>query len=399
MWKLVLADDEPKIRRGIEGLIKWSDYDIEIVGEAEDGEIALEVIKNTNPDIILLDINMPFLNGLELIEKVHEFNEDVIVIIISGYDDFYYAQKALKLSVFDYILKPIKKMDLDEIILKATNELKKRGKQKDYLHWTSRHFDRNMDYFKETFFSQWLSNKLTDEEVIKELNFFGINFSENIGIIIIKVVDKFGSNMVDKKWDKQLLDFAIQNIANEDFKCSNTKFITMDDNKNVVIVMDINLIPEWIKYGRELQNKIDSYLKFHVIIEQRNVSDGILDVKNVYKNMIENIEKKSKYSKLVLLTIKYIDSKYYLNHLSVNDVSKAFEVSPSYLSKLLKKETGFSLIDYITNTRIKKAMCIMEDPTIKIYDVAELVGYSNQHYFCRAFKKIVGISPTEYQRR
>lgn len=99
-----------------------------------------------------------------------------------------------------------------------------------------------------------------------------------------------------------------------------------------------------------------------------------------------------------MLAIKYIEDNYYSNDLSVNDISDKLEVTSSYLSKLLKKETGLSFIDYLTNVRIKKAMCIMEDPSIKIYDVAELVGYSNQHYFCRAFKKVVGISPTEFKR-
>jgi len=98
------------------------------------------------------------------------------------------------------------------------------------------------------------------------------------------------------------------------------------------------------------------------------------------------------------LAIKYIGENYYLNDLNINDISDKLEVTSSYLSKLLKKETGVSFIDYLTNIRVKKAMYIMEDPTVKIYDVAELVGYSNQHYFCRAFKRVVGFSPTEYKR-
>lgn len=99
MWKLVIADDEPKIRRGIENILNWSEFGIEIVGQAEDGEIALEIIKENRPDIILLDINMPFLNGLDLLQKLKEIGNSGIVIIISGYDDFSYAQKALQYNV------------------------------------------------------------------------------------------------------------------------------------------------------------------------------------------------------------------------------------------------------------------------------------------------------------
>lgn len=89
---------------------------------------------------------------------------------------------------------------------------------------------------------------------------------------------------------------------------------------------------------------------------------------------------------MVLLAIKYIEDNYYSNELSINYISNKLEVTSSYLSKLLKKETGLSFIDYLTKIRIEKAMYIMEDPAVKIYDVAELVGYSNQHYFVELLK-------------
>lgn len=113
---------------------------------------------------------------------------------------------------------------------------------------------------------------------------------------------------------------------------------------------------------------------------------------------MNRVNEKKKCSSMVLLAIKYIEDNYYSNELSINYISNKLEVTSSYLSKLLKKETGLSFIDYLTKIRIEKAMYIMEDPAVKIYDVAELVGYSNQHYFCRAFKKVVGVSPTEYKR-
>src|SRR5471030_1021752 len=125
MWKLVIADDEPKIRRGIEGILDWNDFNIDIVGEAEDGELALEVIQEKKPDIILLDINMPFLSGLNLLERLKDINNKSIVIIISGYDDFSYAQKALRFNVFDYILKPVNKKSMEDIITKAVYKLNK----------------------------------------------------------------------------------------------------------------------------------------------------------------------------------------------------------------------------------------------------------------------------------
>ena len=398
MWKMVIADDEPKIRRGIENVLNWHEFNIEIVGEAEDGELALDEIKEKKPDIILLDINMPFLNGLNLLQKLQEINNNSIVIIISGYDDFSYAQRALQFNVFDYILKPVNKKNMEEIIAKAVYKLNEIEKENNYLGWINKQLNENMEALKKTFFSEWLSNKLTDEEVLKQLQFFNIDFSENIGVMVIKLLDKPNIEIIDKKWNTELLQFAIINLLSDKCKGANMKFIFTDDKKNVVLVSKIDEIPEWITLGNELEVEISQYLKCHIIIEQANISNGILSIKDVYLKIINSVNEKKKCSPMALLIIKYIEENYYSNDLNINDISDKLEVTSSYLSKLLKKETGLSFIDYLTNIRIKKAMYIMEDPMIKIYDVAELVGYSNQHYFCRAFKRVVGFSPTEYKR-
>lgn len=398
MWKLIVADDEPKIRRGIENLLNWHDFNVEIVGEAEDGEIALEVITEKKPDIILLDINMPFLNGLNLLEKLKEINNKSIVIIISGYDDFHYAQKALQFNVFDYILKPVSKKNMEEIILKAVNKLDAMEKENNYLKWVNKQLNENMDTLKKNFFSEWLNNKLSDDEVLKEMKFFNIDFGNSIGLIVLKLFDKLNIEIVDKKWNSELLRFAIINLLSDEFKEINVEFIFDDDRKNIIVVTNMVNMLEWINIGKKLEAEIFKYLKCNVIIEQASVTGGVLKIKDVYLSMINKVEEKKKCSPMVILTVKYIEENYYLNDLNINSISEKLEVTSSYLSKLLKKETGLSFIDYLTDIRIKKAMYIMEDPTVKIYDVAELVGYSNQHYFCRAFKKVVGMSPTEYKR-
>lgn len=399
MWRLVVADDEPKIRRGIENVLNWKEFNIEIVGEAEDGEIALEVIKEKKPDIIFLDINMPFLNGLNLLQKLKDIHNNSIVIIISGYDDFSYAQKALQFNVFDYILKPVNKKKMEEIIVKAVDKLNEIKKENNHLEWIKKQINENINVLKKNFFSEWLNNKLSDEEVLKEMEFFNIKFEESIGIIVVRLIDKLNIEIVDKKWNAELLEFAVENLLEEKFKQLNIKFIFNDDKKNIVLISTIDEMIEWITITDKLDMEIQKYLKCNVIVEQANVSNGILNIKNAYLKIINSVEEKKKCSHMVLLTIKYIEENYYLNDLNISNISDKLEVTSSYLSKLLKKETGLSFIDYLTNIRIKKAMYIMEDPTIKIYDVAELVGYSNQHYFCRAFKKVVGVSPTEYKRR
>ena len=105
-YRALVADDEPMIRRGICSFLGSND-DFEVVAEAEDGEIALEKAKTTAIDVFFVDINMPFLNGLDFIKELKKLYPEALVVIITGYDLFSYARKAVGLGVFDYVLKPL----------------------------------------------------------------------------------------------------------------------------------------------------------------------------------------------------------------------------------------------------------------------------------------------------
>ena len=111
-WKILIADDEPKIRRGLHAQIDRLSLPCEVCAEAEDGEIALEAAERLRPDILLVDINMPFVNGLDFIEALRRTRADARVILITGYEEFEYARRALELDVHAYLLKPI---DVEEL--------------------------------------------------------------------------------------------------------------------------------------------------------------------------------------------------------------------------------------------------------------------------------------------
>lgn len=125
MLKLMIADDELTIRNGLSKLIKSYNLNLDLVGLASDGEKALELMKETKADIICVDINMPFINGLELIEHINVLNPYAKIIIISGYDSFEFAQKAISLNVFSYLLKPIDRHELKKVLEDAITEHKK----------------------------------------------------------------------------------------------------------------------------------------------------------------------------------------------------------------------------------------------------------------------------------
>ena len=134
MYKVLIADDEDIIRRGLAGMVS-EHPSLQVTAMAEDGEIALEKVKESHPDLMLVDINMPFLDGFEFIEETKKILPEVVIIIITGYDDFEFVQKALQLGAADYVLKPIMEEPFFAVLDKAVSRLDRLEKSKRFMHW------------------------------------------------------------------------------------------------------------------------------------------------------------------------------------------------------------------------------------------------------------------------
>jgi len=129
MYKLLIVDDEPIIRHGIRRFVNFKELSITEVYEASNGNEALKQYCEYIPDIVLLDIRMPKLNGLEFAKKIKNMNENVLIAIITGYDYYEYVVTALKIGIDDYILKPVSKTDIQELLSKLVSKLKLRLKK------------------------------------------------------------------------------------------------------------------------------------------------------------------------------------------------------------------------------------------------------------------------------
>ncbi|WP_232697594.1 response regulator transcription factor [Brevibacillus daliensis] len=161
MLRAIIADDEETIRNGLKNLIESSQLDIVVIATAEDGQEALAVVNEYSPEIILMDINMPHLNGLQAIEKVKSKHQHAKIIIISGYDEFEYAHKAIELGVFAYLLKPLDYRNLIEVLQEAVksysqriwelNQLKVSSKEMDCYKAASQASLAALDYIRENY--------------------------------------------------------------------------------------------------------------------------------------------------------------------------------------------------------------------------------------------------------
>lgn len=135
MLKILIMDDEKSICSLLKNIIPWSKLNLKLVGEAHDGREGLEQIQRLQPDIVITDICMPGLNGLQMVEEVRKNKKimDTVIIFISGYNEFSYAKSAIKMGAFDYILKPIDGDELTEILEKGIEEIENRDKGTQYV--------------------------------------------------------------------------------------------------------------------------------------------------------------------------------------------------------------------------------------------------------------------------
>jgi two-component system, response regulator YesN len=180
MIDVLLVDDEDMIRQGICESIDWNKFNMRVIGQAEDGEEALEIFKECNPQLILTDIKMPFMDGLELVEKVRVQDSETYIIIISGYDDFKYAQKAIKLGATDFILKPIDLECVEEILHKISLDFTERTKKKDNERELKEKVENSLGILQGNFLKDLIFRKRDSqliEESVKELQIVEADYS------------------------------------------------------------------------------------------------------------------------------------------------------------------------------------------------------------------------------
>jgi two-component system, response regulator YesN len=161
MYKLMLVDDEQDVREGVVQEIDWQACGFEVIEIAENGQEALELMEKQVPDIVVTDIQMPFMNGMQMSELIREKYPMTKIIILTGHDEFEYAQKAVKLHIDEYVLKPFSSQELMQAILKVKDRMDAETAEKENMHILREHYRDSLPVLREAFLASLLTLKLT----------------------------------------------------------------------------------------------------------------------------------------------------------------------------------------------------------------------------------------------
>lgn len=358
---VLIADDEKRVREGLKQYIDWDEYNMQVVATAENGEIALAIINEQVIDILITDISMPLIDGMALINELKDKDDAPLVVLISGYSDFKYAQTALRSDIVqDYILKPIDFDKMDSVLVKACNKI--------------------------TSSQASIQFPVLDQDEWREFTRTGAtNLMKSQKIIVAKLenghldeaIEEFECMMDSFKSKDRSSRFMSRycielSLSISELILDKVESVKLLANDPVKPIMELNTEVEVIEYLRQIMTKADKEL--------------------------QRIDGESK-SVLIHSVLKYLNENYSNSSLSLNMISENHNVTPSYLSNKFKEEVCINFIKYLNNIRVRKAKELLEDISIKVYMVSSLVGYEDVRYFSRIFRKHTGYTPTEYQKK
>ncbi|GMQ63622.1 response regulator transcription factor [Vallitalea maricola] len=358
---VLIVDDEKIVREGLQKYVDWEKYNMNVIGTAESGNMALDIVNNGNVDLVITDIYMPELDGIELISCLSDLKEKPLVVLISGYDDFKFAQTALRTDIVqDYILKPLNFEQLDKALSGVMEKINQNDQNVffpilDKDEWvlfsnTSRNNVVNNQ--------QQIMSKIEVAEIEDAIKMFMVAFQKLID-------DKVSRNFIAR----YCIEVALNTSELVLGKVESKKLLEKDP----------------ITYIARLKN-VDDMKKY--VIETLKTADSAL-------NRMEN----NNVSPLIRSVLKYVNKRYTDNNISLNLIANHYNTSPSYMSTKFKEQVGINFIKYLNELRVKKAKKLLEDTSLKVYDVSNKVGYDDVRYFSRIFRTYTGYTPTGYQKK
>ncbi len=524
MIKLMIADDEHWVREGLYRAVEWDKVGIEVVGCASNGQDAYDLYIKNKPRIIITDIRMPYMDGLELTKKILDMDSDAYILLISAFSDFDYAKKALELGAMNYILKPFDKKKILTIIEKAVNSINRNDEKKQLV-------ERSREYIKQYVIDKITGTLYTEYADIKELfeeNSLTI-YNKDIVVIVARLMthDNSQAHLSEPTSERYFFEYAqvylfghfpyvlatikesglftailgldevnaydfvkekiyglyseadheikkhliigsgkiyetIMNAYNsycealislnyntsqnsnsvyffDDLKERNnmdsknlTEFYSkleniitkknLDEVKIILEELELLIIQNYYLYDYDLKSFFYQLISIPVNILLKNnlriteVFEDGLNINSIVNSVETIAEFKTRYIQIIEKVISFLEVKNdhirkdiekikrFINihfcdsNISLNMIADKIMLTPAYVSKLFKQELGISYIDYITDLRINRAKELLENHNYRVYEVAEMTGYTNTNYFISLFKKHVGVSPTEYRK-
>jgi len=467
MYKVLLVDDEEWVIQSLKYSMEWEDYGFQVIGEASSADEALHFIDLHKPHLVITDIKMPGMNGLELIKRALSKDPAIQFIVASGHAEFVYAQRALHYGAIGYCLKPFEENEIKDCLVKAKMNIDFKSKSDNLqlidlilgqneldiakvmellrtegvdcgkndlavIQVVDQHpfaRDRHIPFCslktgpRKIVFVINQPDLTSFMDMIKSLPHTSIGYAANVRLqglkeaIELANISAFHYFVTGAKSSyhikaaandfKSYLSELAAAMVKKDLKLIDASFHKMAAGfeSGLYTIKDAYFVFYQIMYyandrlSMQLEVGIDNFEQLASIFEnvhgmlaelRRQIIAQVMSLANVSDVAIEH--------ETIRKIVKYVKENFY-NDINLSGISKAFFVTPNYVSHLFKKEMGVNFTEYISKLRIEYACTLLNDPAITIQQVSERSGFNDYFYFTKIFKKITGITPSEYRKK
>ncbi|MBQ8637749.1 MAG: response regulator [Lachnospiraceae bacterium] len=389
MYNLIIVEDEKIVRTALEEYITETSRDFTICGSFSNGEDALHYVQKHRVDIVLTDIKMNKMDGLTLCCELHQNFPHCHAIIISGFSTFDYAKKALQYGVKNYLLKPIDFKELTDCLNSVRKSL-----DAEIAFADSAEEDAAL-FFTELVSGSMKSPKQLDEQ-ISRLNLPFLSDDNNGCVLRLSLcANDYASTW---RYEKDRLPYTFANILRMKLKnvYVNNFFSTGSYSYYIVIFLDkgLRVCPQELE--EDMLELLHIKCNITFVCHFANLTH--LSTQRILENLSTSPEDSNTDENTVIRKIKdYINQNYYKD-ISRQELADMFYFSTAYFSRFFKKETGLNFIDYLTTTRMEKAIELLNSRT-SIDEIARKVGYKSRNHFILNFRQYTSMSPTEYRKQ
>lgn len=343
MFSIFIVDDREIFRRRFKRFSVFQNSEqFRVEFEAQNGVEALEILRKEKVDIMITDIRMPIMGGLELLRQAKEENLCPCIVLLSEYSDFSYAKQGIILGAFDYIVKPIEEEELKSLLERCSS----------YLKNLSRGSKKGSNGFR----------------ILPELILKNDQYADTISRQIVEKIVESEKDNTDKIWE-ELMDILkeLSRIVTEkrpyiEMYCCFEELFSLEKSFD-----ETEIIKNFVDKVKNIRKEINKFT-----VNSKNEL-----VQAVCNTIVRNIE----------------------DNLSLQNIANLHFVNKAYLSHLFKQEMGMSFVDYLTMVKIERAKILLEYSKMKIYEISAKLGYSDTEYFSRTFRLAVGMTPSEFRQK
>ncbi len=524
LYRVLVVDDEPMVSRGLSLFIPWDKLGLQVVGNASNGEEALWQINKLNPHIVITDIRMPVMDGLELLKRIMADCPTILIVLLSGHGEFEYSREALRYGAFDYLLKPVSRNELEQSMRRAVFHLEQlQGRLPEYLH-------ESVPAVSEIVRERLICSMLEGTEKPYDRLYWlrGWELEKPYFLLLISLDDMRGMKQWERE-ERKLWNFAVNNVLAElgrrgqlitvfpfrsgewvmlmqqipddhirhiatniiacvktytklscsigisklcrgidslhaayrsaqhalmarftggrESVCQDSEDTPFDERGSYSPIdrkLDewesrlaaaissyeqdavASLLLQWKKMllvsGTKQQEAIALMIELMVGVSKRladlfgvplpNLSALISDLPLCvtledmnaliisavadYQQLAAKEAERVKETSSVHRALQYAD-KHFHQDVSIDEVAEHVGLSNSHFCVLFKKESGFTFLEYLTKRRIEWACSILKNTDTRIHNVSHMVGYQDPKYFSQVFKKLIGMTPSQYR--